>query len=309
MSNNTENRRTSKRPIPEVATLSESAAEEREPRGARRKRETRTRLLDAALKLMAEKGMEGVAVNEITEAADVGFGSFYNHFESKEAIYSALIDRVFEDFADMLDRLADGLSDPAEVIAVSVRHTLMRTRRESLWGRFLIREGFSARILNWGLGPRLLRDIQRGIAAQRFILADPHIGFLAIGGTVLAAIAAELHFVGPGASAAGVLEDLGFSGEHFAERTAAGLLQVLGLQRAEAEDIATRALPGTELKVKPSRARPAADSMMIQQTASRGHSGAATDFGSPAIPNEDPTRLRVAAHHLKTLPNERGGAE
>src|SRR5690349_18112328 len=60
----------------------------REPRGARRRRETRSRLLMAALKLMAEKGMEGVAINEITETGDVGFGSFYNHFESKEAIYA-----------------------------------------------------------------------------------------------------------------------------------------------------------------------------------------------------------------------------
>ena len=58
---------------------------EKEPRGARRKRETRARLLEAALRLSAERGMEGVAINEITEAADVGFGSFYNHFESKEA--------------------------------------------------------------------------------------------------------------------------------------------------------------------------------------------------------------------------------
>ncbi|MGF6786926.1 AcrR family transcriptional regulator [Paraburkholderia sp. 35.1] len=77
---------------------------------------------------MAEKGMEGVAINEITEAADVGFGSFNNHFESKEAIYATLVDNVFEEFANMLDRLASGLSDPAEVISVSVRHTVMRAR-------------------------------------------------------------------------------------------------------------------------------------------------------------------------------------
>ncbi|MFP3590175.1 TetR/AcrR family transcriptional regulator, partial [Paraburkholderia sp. SIMBA_055] len=77
-----------------------------------------------------QKGMDGVTINEITEAADVGFGSFYNHFESKEAIYAILVDNVFEDFADMLDRLAGGLSDPAEVIAVSVRHTVMRARRD-----------------------------------------------------------------------------------------------------------------------------------------------------------------------------------
>ena len=97
-----------------------------ETRGARRKRETRGRLLDAALRLMSEKGMEGVAINEITEAADVGFGSFYNHFESKEAIHGALMDDAFERFADLLDQLVEKVADPAEVISISVRHTLLR---------------------------------------------------------------------------------------------------------------------------------------------------------------------------------------
>ncbi|BCG03622.1 TetR family transcriptional regulator (plasmid) [Paraburkholderia sp. PGU19] len=239
----TANPRTAKRPGRAAPVAPVAVPEEREPRGARRKRETRGRLLDAALRLMAEKGMEGVAINEITEAADVGFGSFYNHFESKEAIYAILVDNVFEDFADMLDRLASGLSDPAEVISVSVRHTVMRARRDPVWGRFLIREGFSARAMSRGLGQRLLRDIGNGIAAKRFVVADPFIGFLSVGGTVLCAIAAELNFVAPGAPAAGVLKELGFNGEHFPERTAATLLQTLGLKRAEAEKIASRPLP------------------------------------------------------------------
>ena len=246
---NTSNRPTAKRPTRAASVSPVAVPEEREPRGARRKRETRARLLDAALTLMAEKGMEGVAINEITEAADVGFGSFYNHFESKEAIYATLVDNVFEEFADMLDRLTGGLSDPAEVIAVSVRHTLMRARRDPVWGHFLIREGFSANILSRGLGQRLLRDIGNGIASKRFMVTDPFIGFLSVGGTVLAAIAAELNFVAPGAPAAQLLDELGFSGEHFAERTAATILQTLGLKRAEAEKIAMRALPLVEAEV------------------------------------------------------------
>ena len=64
-----------------AAAPAATAVEDKEPRGARRKRETRSRLLEAALKLMAEKGMEGVAINEITEAAGVGFGSCYDDFE------------------------------------------------------------------------------------------------------------------------------------------------------------------------------------------------------------------------------------
>ncbi|TDY27144.1 TetR family transcriptional regulator [Paraburkholderia sp. BL6665CI2N2] len=242
----TKKSRTAKRPTRTAPVAPVALDEGREPRGARRKRETRTRLLDAALRLMAEKGMEGVAINEITEAADVGFGSFYNHFESKEAIYATLVDNVFEEFANMLDRLAGGLSDPAEVISVSVRHTVVRARHDPLWGRFLIREGFSARAMSVGLGLRLMRDIGNGIAAKRFAVADPFIGFIAVGGTVLSAIAAELNFAAPGAPAGGVLKELGFSGEHLPERTAAVLLQTLGLKRAEAEKIAARPLPVLE---------------------------------------------------------------
>ena len=45
---------------------------------------TNKRLVNAALSVMAEKGLDAATINDITEAADVGFGSFYNHFSSKE---------------------------------------------------------------------------------------------------------------------------------------------------------------------------------------------------------------------------------
>jgi AcrR family transcriptional regulator len=188
-----------------------------------------------------------VAINEITEAADVGFGSFYNHFESKEAIYTALVDSVFEEFGDALDRLVNNLSDPAEVIAVSVRHTLLRARREPLWGRFLIREGFSMRALGRGLGVRLLRDVEKGIAAKRFFVADPMVSFISVGGTVLSSIVIDLQFASSSGSPVGPLKELGFDSDSLPERVAAALLQTLGLGRAEAEKIARRPLPIGEL--------------------------------------------------------------
>src|SRR5262245_23084065 len=112
------------RPKASQAQAPAAPAEMREARGARRRRETRRRLLNAALKLMAERGVDGVAVNEITEEADVGFGSFYNHFSSKEAIHDALTQEVFEEFALALDRALAGVTDPAEVIAASTRHVI-----------------------------------------------------------------------------------------------------------------------------------------------------------------------------------------
>jgi AcrR family transcriptional regulator len=244
-------RRAGKRPAqPEAAPSPPApATEEREPRGARRKRETRARLLEAALNLMAQKGMEGVAINEITEAADVGFGSFYNHFESKEAIYAALTDQVFEEFADTLERLASDFPDPAEVISVCVRHTLLRARREPVWGQFLFREGLCQHALNRGLGQRLLRDIHKGIAAKRFSIADPLMTALSVGGTVLAAIAVDLRADAPTGPTASALGDLGLRSKDFPERAATVLLQTLGIGRVEANRIARRPLPVVEAQV------------------------------------------------------------
>ncbi|HEX7683121.1 MAG TPA: TetR/AcrR family transcriptional regulator [Trinickia sp.] len=215
----------------------------REPRGARRKRETRARLLEAALALVATRGVEHVTINEITEAADVGFGSFYNHFESKDALQAALFDWVFEEFGEQLDALVSGLTDAAEVVAVGVRHTLMRARREPVWGRFLIREGFSERALRDGLGRRLKRDSEAGIAAGRFAVADPFMCHVSVSGIVLAAIAAELSFAVTGRSGGELHPAHDLGEERFAERAAVVVLQTLGLDRSEAQRVARRPLP------------------------------------------------------------------
>ena len=41
--------------------------------------------------LFARQGVDNTRINEITDEADVGFGSFYNHFDSKEAIVEAVL--------------------------------------------------------------------------------------------------------------------------------------------------------------------------------------------------------------------------
>ena len=38
--------------------------------------------MQTARTLFARQGVENTRINEITDEADVGFGSFYNHFET-----------------------------------------------------------------------------------------------------------------------------------------------------------------------------------------------------------------------------------
>jgi AcrR family transcriptional regulator len=220
-----------------------AAAEQREPRGARRKRETREKLLRAAFQLIAERGLDGVAINEITEAADVGFGSFYNHFASKEAIHAAVLRATFDAFGDALDQVMAGREDPAEIIAIGVRHTIAYAGKEPLWGLLLLREWYRPEAFSRGLGPRLLRDIGRGIARKRFDVSDPLMTMLVASGTVVAAVATQASLRGDGSR---LLDHFGLSAQNLDQRAAAALLQGLGLTEREAIAITKRALPALE---------------------------------------------------------------
>jgi AcrR family transcriptional regulator len=217
------------------------------PRVSRRRRRTRARLLRAALELMAERGMEGVAINEITDAADVGFGTFYNYFESKEAIYDALVEEVVEAFGSALDQIADHVDDPAEVLAASVRYTVEQAYKDPLWGSFLVQSGFSARALERGLGPRMLRDLKRGIEAGRFEVRDLPVTIVAVRGAVLSAIDAQVELARGSTNQSGFAASLGVDPQTLPSRGAAMLLRLLGLDPDDAADVANQALPEIEL--------------------------------------------------------------
>jgi len=61
-------------------------------RRERRRAETRDKIFRAALGLFAARGFAAVTVEDITEAADVGKGTFFNYFPSKEHVFGAFGD-------------------------------------------------------------------------------------------------------------------------------------------------------------------------------------------------------------------------
>lgn len=66
-----------------------------ERRVERRMAATRERLTNAALVLFAKQGIYDTTVEDVTEAADVGKGTFYQHFPSKTAIIRHLLHEGF----------------------------------------------------------------------------------------------------------------------------------------------------------------------------------------------------------------------
>lgn len=57
-----------------------------------RSEETRSRILEAALKLFSNYGYNKASVDDICSEAGISKGAFYHHFESKQALFLALLD-------------------------------------------------------------------------------------------------------------------------------------------------------------------------------------------------------------------------
>lgn len=90
-------------------------------RRARRSAETREALFRCALKLFAERGFQATTIEDITEAADVGKGTFFNYFPSKEHIFNALGEIQVGNVRDAFEAAERG-DEP-------VRETLLRLAR------------------------------------------------------------------------------------------------------------------------------------------------------------------------------------
>lgn len=198
-------------------------------RATRRRARTRAALIAAAQSLLAE-GRTGVPVLEITGLADVGLGSFYNHFDSKDELFAAAVVDALERHGELLDELAADTDDPAVAFAQSVRLTGRLHRTSAELSKVLVNRGFDLIHADYGLAPRALRDIEAGVEAGRFRVRDATLTLTAVGGAVVA-LGSLLHADpdrDPEAASDALTEDL---------------LRMMGVDEAEAARICALPLP------------------------------------------------------------------
>jgi AcrR family transcriptional regulator len=197
-------------------------------RQQRRRTRTRAMLIDAARRVMSEKGVDATSLRDIASAADLALGTFYNHFDSKDAVVDAIVDEAVERLGEGLDRLTADMTDPAEVFAVSFRHTLRSVEHDPVWGWFVVRVQRAGDKLGAHLGHRATRDIERGFASGRFVRIRLRPFLIATQGMLESMMRAKLD----GRSRRGDDTEL-----------AAYTLILLGVAADEAHEIAARPLP------------------------------------------------------------------
>jgi len=168
--------------------MAEAASADGVPRASRldrRKARTRQALIDAAVRLIAEGRGDRASIAEITEEADIGFGSFYNHFESKDQLFQTAAEEVLERWGQMIDRAGAGITDLAELFAVGTRISGRLGWTHPDIAGFLTGAGLGALDIPTGLAPRALRDIRAGQAEGQFSVLDAEIALSAVAGGLI----------------------------------------------------------------------------------------------------------------------------
>lgn len=86
------------------------------PKKKRNPELTRQRLMDSATGLFAERGFDGVSVDDIVAKAGVNKRMVYHYFEDKEGLYVAVLKQVFSRLSDLELKTMEDSRDPAEAI-------------------------------------------------------------------------------------------------------------------------------------------------------------------------------------------------
>ncbi|WP_280240646.1 TetR/AcrR family transcriptional regulator [Nocardia abscessus] len=195
----------------------------------RRRERTRNALLAAARKFLAE-GRSAVSIQEITDAADVGFGSFYNHFQSKEQLFDEAVRSALEIYAQMRDEIVRLYDDPAEVFAVSFRMTGRLQRQIPEMVRVVLNSGMPVLSRDDGLAPRARRDILAAQEAGRFEEMDVEMAMMAAGGALLGLL--QMLDTRPDADAGALSDEMTFH-----------VLRMFGMPKRTARKLVSGQLP------------------------------------------------------------------
>ncbi|CAN5414419.1 TetR/AcrR family transcriptional regulator [soil metagenome] len=204
------------------------------PSGSRldkRKARTRSALITAAQGFLAQQNDVGtVSIQELTDAADVGFGTFYNHFRNKTELFHEAIEETFEQLGANLDALLVGVEDPVVVFSHSLRLTGRLRESHRQMADIVIHAGPALLTSERGLAPRGRRDLAACKASGRFDFDDVDIAMVTVAGALLGVL--HLADVRPGLDVARAVDQMTLN-----------VLRMFGVSKSDAVALVALPLP------------------------------------------------------------------
>lgn len=193
-----------------------------------KKERTRAQLLEAAVHVLAARGVDQTTIQEIAERARVTPATFYNHFPSKDDVLAAIAKWVAERFTERVVASMEGETDGAARMAIGNRRFVLLAMESPKWALLLMQLAATAPATTEKIRTHALADLRLGIKQKQFKVPSEEAGLDLINGTVNAAM---------------VTATLGGAPKHHDIAVATLVLRGLGMTTEQASAIAKRSLP------------------------------------------------------------------
>ena len=90
--------------------------EEKISRREMKKIQSRKAILDSAASLFQSRGLEDVAIADIMSGAELGIGTFYNYFDSKDDVLMELLGRIMKELGERVRVLSEEQKPVTEIL-------------------------------------------------------------------------------------------------------------------------------------------------------------------------------------------------
>jgi AcrR family transcriptional regulator len=190
---------------------------------------TKAALMAAGRRLFSQRPIDAVTVDDIVQAAEVGKGSFYNHFTDREALARAIAAQIRASIESAVARANAGVDDPARRLARAVCSYLRYALDEPEQAGVLVHIHSGHTSLTAPLNHGLVEDLETGLAIGRFDIATVESGVLYVLGVTQLALVRIVQ-----------APDQPFA-VSLSQQMCALVLKGLGLPAAEADQIAAQA--------------------------------------------------------------------
>jgi AcrR family transcriptional regulator len=195
--------------------------------GLAKRERTRSQLISAAYRVFSCKEADAVTIDDIIAEAAVARGTFYNYFQTREEVLTAVAASLSDEMNQSIWAQSTGIADPAERMAIAMRQFLHQSMRDPTWGWAIVRIGLVAAPLSETIERGVMTDLEAGIRLGRFQVDSQQAAIDLILGTGLMAMRSIV---------AGQTEP-----EH-PEQIAKLILKTLGVEEEEAHAIAFKFL-------------------------------------------------------------------
>lgn len=191
--------------------------------GRRRRANTETKIIHAAVEIFAERGPDAPVIEDFIKAAGIARGTFYNYFKSTDELLHATSTWLSEEMMMQIETEIGSLKDPATRFGLGLRLWMRWAQANPSWSLFI------ARVWEDREYEQPVRDIREGIKKKIFLAPDPHVAWDVIRG----AIRQAMFRIGGGDTRSS-----------YGDAVAQMCLQALGLKSESSKEIMALELPG-----------------------------------------------------------------